>query len=163
MEKLEAEKIAEIVGILRPDWPVKSTVGLIGNNLATRPFRDVLLAFVHIATDPESTSPGRILNPGPWWEIGRPATKPATKTTHVPEHPCPDHPQHRSWACPECASDFAPMPDSVRTLLDEVRKRPRPVIPARGCPLANENTPTHTRVTPDTPDPAKRRTAARAS
>ena len=163
MEYQEMQRAANSANALRPDWPARSLLTLIRDNLAARPYRDVVLALGWVATDPTTRTPARVLQDGPWWEIGRPATKPATKTTHVPEHPCPDHPQHRSWACPECASDFAPMPDSARALINEVRKRPRPVIPTRGQPLPDENTPTHTRVTPDTPDPAKRRTAARAS
>ena len=160
MDRHEAVRIGASLNALRPDWPAAQIVTLIEAKLATRAARDVHLALVYLAYDPATKSPYRVIEGGPWWQTTRP-TGPATPT--VREHPCPDHPQHRSWACPECASDFAPMPDSVRTLLDEVRKRPRPVIPARGQPLPDENTPTHTRVTPDTPDPAKRRTAARAS
>ena len=156
MDRQEAVRIGASLNALRPDWPAAQIVTLIEAKLATRAARDVHLALVYLAYDPGTKSPYRVIENGPWWQAARP-TGPATPA--VREHECPDHPGHRSWSCPECAAEAVPMPDAARTLIDEVRKRPRPVIPARGCPLADETTPTHTRAAEAVPMPAERHTA----
>ena len=156
MEKAEAERLAQAINALRPDWPARSVLTFIGSKLADRAYRDAALALTAVAVDPTTATPARVLEDGPWWQTARPTGR---TTPAVREHECPDHPGHRSWSCPQCAAEAVPMPDAARTLIDEVRKRPRPVIPARGCPLADETTPTHTRAAEAVPMPAERHTA----
>jgi len=70
MNHNEAEVIAAAVAIIRPDWLQSSLVTLMGK-YKHKPARDVALALVWIAYDPETTSPGRLDVPGPWWELSR--------------------------------------------------------------------------------------------
>ena len=120
MEKREAEAVAAAIHCLRPDWPVKSLMTFIGQKLANRPYSDVAVALTVVACDPKSRTPTRVLESGPWWEAATPK-RAGSQSTFVPEHSCPDHPQHRSWACPECAAEAVPAPPAARAALQALR------------------------------------------
>lgn len=66
IDKADAEKLAEGINMLRPDWPTKQILGVIGQH-ARRPIRDIALALVWLAYDLETKSPGRLAESGPWW------------------------------------------------------------------------------------------------
>lgn len=63
----EAERIAAAVNTIRPGWPISSLVTLIGQHHQHRPARDVGAALMWVALDPDSRTPGRVNESGPWW------------------------------------------------------------------------------------------------
>lgn len=107
----EAQRLAAMGNVLRPDWPAGSLLTLITQDLKIRSYRDIAIALAFVATDPNSRTPGRLREAGPWWEAARPvATTPTPgrgrcdrcETFHSPQSPCsvrnlPAH-QRRSGA-----------------------------------------------------------------
>ncbi len=67
MNEHETERIAAAMHQLRPDWPVSSLRTLIAKKLADRPRRDVAVALAWVACEPNSATPARVLEAGPWW------------------------------------------------------------------------------------------------
>jgi hypothetical protein len=69
MNDYEAERIAAAINVLRPDWPVRSLITLMGREqLKHRPRRDVLVALAWVASETNSSTPARVLEAGPWWK-----------------------------------------------------------------------------------------------
>lgn len=70
----EANRIADAIQVLRPDWGRLGVMSVLGEQRirAQRQYRDVVVAFVAVATDPDSKTPARLLEHGPWWEAARP-------------------------------------------------------------------------------------------
>lgn len=67
MNDNEAERIAGALNIARPDWPKASILTMIRKNLMSRPRRDVFVALAWVASEPNSHTPARVLESGPWW------------------------------------------------------------------------------------------------
>lgn len=82
MTKPEAEQIASAMTMIRPDWLRVSLLTLLAKH-QHRPARDVMLALVWVAYDPDTQAPGRINADGPWWQAGRLA---ATETDARPAY-----------------------------------------------------------------------------
>lgn len=76
MSKAEARVIAESVAVVRPDWLVASLTSLL-HEFRAKPPREVHLALLWIAYDPDTRTPARIRTEGPWWGI-------AAKAAHEP-------------------------------------------------------------------------------
>ena len=114
MNEYEAERIAQAINVLRPDWPVRSLITLMGREqLRHRPRRDVLVAFAWVAAETNTSNPGRVLEAGPWWKAvaadGSTGGHPHPLRAGDPEE-CRTHPgQHRDH-CGPCASEAAPEP-----------------------------------------------------
>jgi len=72
----ELQRIAAMANALRPEWKTSSILTNLQANHGTRPYRDLAVALAWIATDPDTLTPGRLLEAGPWWEATTP--KPAT-------------------------------------------------------------------------------------
>lgn len=134
IDKADAERIAQAVHDLRPEWPAQSVLTLIGNSedLRTRAYRDLAVAFAYVAADSSSLTPGRVREQGPWWAHtnAQRATVSAV-TTH-----CGDHPEHAALHCPECAEEVLTDPDVIAARAAEVRaaiprreRRNRPTAP----------------------------------
>lgn len=68
MNPHETERIAAAIHQLRPDWPAPSIRTLITKHLADRPRRDVTIALAWIACEPNTHTPARVLESGPWWQ-----------------------------------------------------------------------------------------------
>lgn len=79
MNRTEVERLAKSVNGLRPDWPWNSLVTFIETHLTDRAYRDVAVALAYIAADPETRTPKRVLEPGPWWNVGPAAATKATE------------------------------------------------------------------------------------
>lgn len=62
----QAERIADAANKLRPDWSIAQLMGVL-KQVASRPHRDIVVALFWLAADPETRSPARILDAGPWW------------------------------------------------------------------------------------------------
>jgi hypothetical protein len=67
MNDHEAQRIAEAIHALRPDWPTASLLTLIRKKLADKPRRDVAVALAWVACEPDTHTPVRVLEAGPWW------------------------------------------------------------------------------------------------
>lgn len=87
MTKTELARLACAVAVLRPDWPEPSLRTFLERHLHFRPLRDVAVALTFVATDPDTQSPARVLEPGPWWQH--------TRTGDVPRaaNGCQEHPE----------------------------------------------------------------------
>lgn len=89
MNQPEAEQVASALTMIRPDWLRSSLVTLMGNlppRLRQRPARDVMLALVWLAFDPQQVTPRLLREDGPWWNLARmagPGTQPATESLIV--------------------------------------------------------------------------------
>lgn len=68
MNEHEITRIAGAMHVARPDWPAASVATLIRKNLADRPRRDVFVALAWVASEPNSATPARVLEAGPWWK-----------------------------------------------------------------------------------------------
>ena len=76
MNRTEVERLAKAANSLRPDWPWNSLVTFIETHLSDRAYRDAAVALAYVCADPETRTPKRILEPGPWWNVGAAAVKP---------------------------------------------------------------------------------------
>lgn len=63
----EIARLAAAINLLRPDWPTASITTLVTTKHAARPLRDLAVALAWVAADPDSRTPARINDPGPWW------------------------------------------------------------------------------------------------
>lgn len=89
MRTHEIERIALAVNRLRPDWPVASLETFIAERLGSRPRRDVLVALMWVAAEPETTTPARVLEAGPWWRAAATDDTPAPRReTYDPGENC---------------------------------------------------------------------------
>lgn len=68
MNDHETQRIAAALHAARPDWPAASIATLIRKHLADRPRRDVFVALAWVASEPNSATPARVLESGPWWK-----------------------------------------------------------------------------------------------
>ena len=67
MNDHEAQRIAAAMHAARPDWPTASLLTLLRKNLIDRPRRDVFVALAWVASEPNTATPARVLEIGPWW------------------------------------------------------------------------------------------------
>ena len=96
MNRPEAEQVAAAVAMIRHDWLQSSLLTFLTRYHMARPARDVMLALVWCAYDPATDSPGRINQPGPWWDVARLA---GAESSRQPERYTP--PTHVVAASPE--------------------------------------------------------------
>lgn len=72
LSRTEAERIAQSIHVMRPDWPVASLVTLIVRDLADWPLLDTYVALGYIAVEQTATgnwvsaTPARVKEQGPW-------------------------------------------------------------------------------------------------
>lgn len=67
MNDLEITRVAAAIHELRPDWPASSLRTLIAKHMANKPRRDVTVALAWVACESGTSTPGRVLEAGPWW------------------------------------------------------------------------------------------------
>ena len=96
----ETERLAAMANALRPDWPVKSLVTFIVNELTRRTYREVAIALAWIATDPATDTPKRMLEAGPWWNASR--AQAATVSVVVTRCAVQGHEHLPAARCPAC-------------------------------------------------------------
>lgn len=97
---LNRQRIAAAVSMLRPDWPAGSILTVMTHpSLDHRPLPDLAVALVRAALDPDTRTPARITQPGPWWDqpasIGvsadeHPSARPLASVLTFPRQPLPD-------------------------------------------------------------------------
>ena len=99
MNRIEVERIAKAINGLRPDWPWNALVTFIETHLSERAYRDAAVALAFVACEPETRTPKRVLESGPWWHIG-PAS---TRTTEPGIATYCEHGRPSGLQCDECA------------------------------------------------------------
>lgn len=120
-EQVETERLAGAISMLRPDWPAGSVKRFIlgRQELAARPMRDLTLALVAVALDPASTSPARVLEAGPWWQLLRGTTQATTPDVGpgrgVPRCQAAGHEHEPAHACRACRAEQIAQPDREET------------------------------------------------
>lgn len=67
MTPTEIARLAAIVWNVRPEWQQTSLHTLISRNLAAKPYHLAVVAFIACAVDPDTKTPARVLENGPWW------------------------------------------------------------------------------------------------
>lgn len=109
MTPAEAEVIAHAVAIIRPQWQADSMFKMLANH-RHRPARQVALALVYLAYDPDVKSPGLLNHDGPHWSVGQ-----LGDATYTPpalaEVACPTHGDRQPCRCCEADRKAAPTPD----------------------------------------------------
>lgn len=79
MTPTEITRLAGSIASLRPDWPQSSLHTFITRDLAAKPYRDAAVAMVWVASDPDTQTPRRVLENGPWWQaVADPSQRGAT-------------------------------------------------------------------------------------
>jgi hypothetical protein len=121
---IERQRLAAMANSLRPDWPLKSLYTLLTDDevLVKRAYRDIAVALAWVGTDPDTRTPARLAEPGPWW-----GTAATTLTSR------PHAPNDKATHCGECGivhTALSPCsPPNKRThgkpeWFDELRARP---------------------------------------
>ena len=135
----EIDRLAAAVNALRPDWPTQSLRTFIAANLAERSYRDAALALAWVATDPQTRTPKRVLEGGPWWRATSSGTDaaPAERVDHGPRcYHCgyyeTDHPELNRRVPGYCPDFAATKPDRKRAdRPDQTRNLDRTPLPDR--------------------------------
>jgi hypothetical protein len=84
MNQIELARLASAAHEYRPDWPKQSILTSL-HPFAMRAYRDVAVALAWIATDPDTKTPARLHEDGPWWL----ATRLPGTTANIPAHQDP--------------------------------------------------------------------------
>lgn len=137
MNQIELARLAAMSHELRPDWPKQSILSGL-HPLAMRAYRDVAVALAWIATDPDTKTPARLHEDGPWWQ----ATRLPGTTAHIPAHQDP-------LLIPDADPDD---PAACAKALREGRlvvKRPSPATRTRAAAQAAKETLARIRATHD--------------
>jgi len=129
IDKTTAERIAQATHAYRPEWPIPSLMTFLARpEVRERPSRDVALALAYVAHDPQTVTPARVLEAGPWWSLTRPQDKP---TVSVVVNDCPEHPGERAGRCEPCdaaatavdhTAHAAQVKAELRAALDDARR-----------------------------------------
>jgi hypothetical protein len=125
----EIERLASAIHGLRPDWPVTSLVTFIARR-DTRPLLDLTIELAWVAQSPDTKSPARIDEDGPWKSAVRQQASQTTALEHIDwstachecnqprdNHRAPDH----AWTRPQPP---APVPDNIRQLVKTKKVHP---------------------------------------
>lgn len=114
----ELERLAAAANALRPDWPTRSVLTTLTRDHAHRAYRDLAVALAWVAADPDTKTPARLAESGPWWaatEGGEPTRLPPRRV------PCDTHGlPGTDLHCPECIA-ARPTPDEIARIRAEAR------------------------------------------
>lgn len=110
LSRTECERLAAAANQLRPDWPTNSVATLLWRDHQDRAYRDLAVALAYIATDPQTQTPARLKEAGPWWRL----TEEQTRTPVGRTIPCPDHPDQPASRCTACRAEATPPPPNWR-------------------------------------------------
>lgn len=82
LSQAETHRLAAAINALRPDWPLASLSTWIRTSLAERAYRDAAVALTWVACDPQSETPARVLEAGPWWRAAQAEQGAASAVKH---------------------------------------------------------------------------------
>lgn len=130
MNRPEAEQIASAVSMIRPRWLQSSLVTILGklpDHLKARPARDVHLALLWLAYDPQQDTPRLLREDGPWWNLAA-LTGPGTQQTVATVTPLTCEHGNRPSRCDQCSQrrGVPPSPEhkaAIRAALAEAQDR----------------------------------------
>ncbi len=122
----EIQRVAAAMNALHPDWNIRSLVTYLERNHAGRPFRDLVVAAVVVATDARTKTPKLLEQHGAWWVAAK-AAQGAAAADPVHYERCPvightSYAAHNCGACAKDALDPTPTPQA-RVGLDPARVR----------------------------------------
>lgn len=120
MTKTELHRLAGALATLRPDWAPQSVQTFLERHLAHRPYRDAALALVYVAVDPDTVTPARVLEAGPWWQAAN------TRDVPTPRITCADHPLAATRTDPRTGEQTCGGCHADRIAADQS-------LPIRGC------------------------------
>ena len=128
MTKDQAEMIATAVRVLRPEWPMQWVMEVLAHNdIRNRPMRQVVVAFMAVAADPDTKYPQRLHEGGDWWKAAAVAMReePSTPTPDpIRSRPCPEHPDQRMTRCAHCRpATPTRRPPNYAQLVEQARER----------------------------------------
>lgn len=103
----EIQRIATAMNALRPAWPINSLVTFLGKH-QTRPFRDLAIAAVVVATDERTTTPNLLNQSGPWWKAAQEGTGVTTPQVGPGRDRCTvyGHESYPARTCPGCRTEY---------------------------------------------------------
>ncbi|MCG7285381.1 hypothetical protein MHY85_05245 [Cellulomonas sp. ACRRI] len=110
LSRTEIERLAAAAHELRPDWPVKSLCTWLLGTHANRAYRDVAVALAWVACDPQTNTPKRMDEAGPWWQAVKVAGSDATDHRYA-RCPEPGHTSFPAANCAACRSEKLAAPD----------------------------------------------------
>ena len=105
MNDHEIDRIAAAANALRPDWPLGSIRTLLTKKLAHRPRRDVAVALAWIACEPNTATPARVLEDGPWWRAAAVEGNATSRKPPRPDDECRLHVGEYAHNCRSCQAD----------------------------------------------------------
>jgi hypothetical protein len=122
MNRAEAEQIASAITHIRPDWLRTSLITMLARH-HHRPARDVALALIWVAYDPDTRGPGRIDADGPWWHTSRlAATDQDTRPPYLADTRCPKHGDREPCLpCQREAAGTPATPERIRQIREQYR------------------------------------------
>lgn len=95
----QATHLAALIEHIRPDWPSRQTIQLIGQHRTEHPLNRLAIAAIQAANEPTNRSPSIIFMPGKHWNI------PDHTPAGPPPDPCQDHPEEPAHNCRCCWAD----------------------------------------------------------
>ena len=110
----ELARVAAAMSAVRPDWPQSSLFTFLTKNHADRPYRDLLIAAVAVASDETTQTPALLNQHGVWWQAAYVAGKKPTPVVGAGREPRCSVDGHEYWAarnCPGCRSEAIARPD----------------------------------------------------
>jgi hypothetical protein len=86
----ERQRLAGMGSALRPDWNIRSIYGLLTDDpgLIRRSYRDLATAAAACWTDPDTKTPKRLTEPGPWWAATATTSTPGPIVAVTQRQPC---------------------------------------------------------------------------
>lgn len=122
----DIERIAAAMNAVRPAWRPASLVTFLTRHHAARPYRDLLIAGIAVASDPRTTTPNLLNEHGAWW-VAAQAVVGQSSPLRADRCPVEGHTSYLASNCGACRIDGL-VPD------DEVVDVPRPRLPV-GAPI----------------------------
>lgn len=109
--QIELERLAAAINQLRPDWPRTSLLTYLTEHSA-RGYADLAIAAVAVATDPNSRTPRRMDEAGPWWQLVNQTVTGVVGPGSEPACDQPGHEHELARACRACRAEAIAKPDT---------------------------------------------------
>ena len=107
----ELQRLAAAMNALRPDWPTSSLFTLLRSKHAGRAYADLAVAAVAVSVDPNTKTPARLSEAGPWWSLVRQDVTPQVGPGSDPRCEKPGHEHERARHCRCCRAEALAEPD----------------------------------------------------